>query len=220
MTKRKIQAGFGVVEIVCGLVVIALIGLVGWYVWNNNATHLPNSQKSAAAQTTVSTPVDKYQGWKAYCDDLRKACFKYPNDWTIDSGAEGATFENQSKTVVVDYNNNDTRDGATVPYYVAGIEGLTINNTSLNVLGGFVVVPNNVRAEYKIVDAAFATGLTVGQQGAVANTARFTNKDGTHSHLEAYPTNTDGYDSNKAKIWFTSSDAQTAKRIIESFYFK
>jgi Tfp pilus assembly protein PilE len=216
---QKQQSGFGVVEVILIVVVLALVGVGGWYVWNASQKSNNNSASTNSGNNQVAT--DPYAGWKSYCDSTQKVCFKYPADWSFTSDASSATVENSGKTVVVSYVNSDTRDGAAMPYYAAAVENLAVANASFKVLGGYVVPSSgDVIPRYKVVDAQFAAGLIAGRQGSTTNTARFTNSDGSTGHLEVYPTNASGYDADKAKAWFASDDAKTADLIARSFYLQ
>src|SRR5258708_14984525 len=146
---------------------------------NDKNVQMATLQKQQAPQTP--TPVaDPYAGWKTYCDTVEKTCFKYPADWTLDpsnkNGIVSVTVENSTKSLVGSYTNYDTRDSAQAPYYVAALEGRSTINVSYKALGGFVASAATVSPQYKVVDSTPTTGLIVGQQASVANTARFTFK--------------------------------------------
>jgi hypothetical protein len=222
MKKQKYQAGLGVVEVIIVLVILALIGVGGWYVWSAN-------QKSQSLVTNSNTtagnvPVDPYAGWKLYCDTTQKVCFKYPADWSMEprnnGDIVGAIIQNPNGSIVVSYLASDTRDGSTMPYYTATLEDLSTANAAFKVVGGYTPSTGDIVPRYKVVDTKFVIGLTAGQQTNMVNTARFTNKDGSTGHLEVYPTQTSGFDATKAKAWFTFDDAKTAELIVKSFYLQ
>jgi hypothetical protein len=209
------QHGFGLIVILTIAAMVAVIVVGGWYVWSKNRPNVSNKDNTTLAQT------DPYTSWKSYCDSVKKVCFKYPADWTVDADGNGATLQNPNKTIFVSYANNDTRDGAAMPYYAAVIEDLASTSTSFKVLGGYAVpASGDIVPQIKVVDAKFTTGLTAGRQGSATNTARFTNTDGSTGHLEAYPSSTSGYDTSKAKAWFESADGKLAELVIQSFYIQ
>jgi hypothetical protein len=77
----KNQDGFSAVEAVLLLVIAAIIGLTGWYVWSNRAKTSNDKSTSTATpakQTTAKKP-DPYTGWKSEKGNL--FTFKYPADW-------------------------------------------------------------------------------------------------------------------------------------------
>ena len=76
---QKNENGFSAVEIVLVLVIIVLIGAVGWLVYKDNHKNTTTSAKSTSASTksstststkTTTTPAatNPYAGWKTYCD--------------------------------------------------------------------------------------------------------------------------------------------------------
>lgn len=219
------QKGFGVVEVIVIIVVLALIVVGGWYVWQ--AQNRPTGQQPSAntpSATNNNTAVDPYEGWKLYCDEVRKACFKYPADWTLDTqdvdGAVSVSVLNPAKTIVATYNSEDTRDGATMPYYVADIEATADND--YKVLGGFVAPATSAifTPEYKVVDASFVVGAAEGQEAMITNTARFTRPDGRNGSFRVYPASASEKSRDDAKTWFQSDDAKAGLLVADSFYFK
>jgi hypothetical protein len=85
----KNEAGFSAVEAVMVLIVVALIGLVGWFVYkNHNKTNTPSSTTSASTtkqNTSVTKVADPYAGWNTYTATLEHVSFKYPSNWTVDN---------------------------------------------------------------------------------------------------------------------------------------
>lgn len=54
MRKQRDQAGFGIVEVVIILVVLALIGVGGWYVWKVNQKSPVSNDNSSTGNTIVN----------------------------------------------------------------------------------------------------------------------------------------------------------------------
>lgn len=84
------QKGFSVVEILIVIVVVGLLGAVGWLVNDRQKTN--NSQATQSEQkqeTTKDEPTtqqsDEYAGWKVHTDSKWKLEFKYPADWSVAS---------------------------------------------------------------------------------------------------------------------------------------
>lgn len=86
----KNEHGFGAVEVVMVLVIVALLGVVGWFVYDRNHNKTTNTSTSTTPATKTTTPttpkpVDPYAGWKTYNDTKWNYQFKYPSDWIISS---------------------------------------------------------------------------------------------------------------------------------------
>lgn len=84
------QKGFSVVEILIVIVVVGLIGGVGFMVYKNhnkkpstNSVATTTTTKPAATETKPTTQApDPYAGWKTYTSPLKSGLsFKYPADW-------------------------------------------------------------------------------------------------------------------------------------------
>jgi Tfp pilus assembly protein PilE len=95
---RKNEAGFSPVEIVMVLVIVALLGAVGFLVYKNQHKTTTASVTTATAtkQPATKTPLastDQYAGWKSYTLKYEKLTFKYPAGWTLkdDSASQGLT---------------------------------------------------------------------------------------------------------------------------------
>jgi len=84
---KQNQKGFSVVEILIVIVVVGLIGAVGWLVYDRQ--HSQNKQESSTTTTdnskvtdaTKPTPADKYADWATYKDEY--VSFRYPKNWTV-----------------------------------------------------------------------------------------------------------------------------------------
>lgn len=84
----KDDKGFSVVELFLVLIIVALVGALGWFVYkdHNKATVTTNSTTSTQ-QTTTAQAVSPYKGWKSYT--LGNAVsFKYPSTWSITNGPD------------------------------------------------------------------------------------------------------------------------------------
>jgi len=95
---KKNENGFGAIEGLLAMILIVLIGFVGWYVWHNRAAK--TTTKAPATTTTAATPqqtvattsptkpaVDPYADWKTYNNASYGVSFKYPSDWNIDASS-------------------------------------------------------------------------------------------------------------------------------------
>ena len=97
------QKGFTAIEILLAIIILVLMGIVGYMVYHNDhktktafvSTAGPKtSTRSTESSTTTTT--NPYAGWKTY-SGLSPVTFKYPSNWTVSSGHAAAG--NQAITV-------------------------------------------------------------------------------------------------------------------------
>lgn len=103
------EKGFGVVEAVLVLIIVVLIGVVGYMVYHNhNKTKTASVATTSSTKPTTTTPAkattptpDPYAGWQSYTLKYEKLAFKYPASWTIqdDSASQGLTPNADSVTL-------------------------------------------------------------------------------------------------------------------------
>lgn len=224
MGSKRVQSGFGVVEVVIVVVILAAIGFTGWYVWqaqNRSSGQQPSTNEPAPVQNPQAT--DPYEGWKTYCDDAAKACFKYPTEWALTpstgDGWVSAQVENPNRTIAVSYTGPDTRDGRVMPFYADGVYDLAKADSRFKVVGGFTPGTTNSLPKIIISDSSLLTKypLKAGEQADFVNTARFTDARNISASLTAYPTSK-VFTDNEAKVWFDSEDAKSGLLVLESFY--
>ncbi len=84
--KSKNQKGFTVVEGLLIVLILVVIGTVGYIVYHND-------HKTKASVSTTANP---YAGWKSYTN-LSPVSFKYPSNWTVTTSPGGS----DSKIVTV-----------------------------------------------------------------------------------------------------------------------
>lgn len=107
MSVRVRSLGFSGVEAVIVMLLVAVVGFGGWYVWHKNQkTSSPDKTSSnSSAQTeqtqsgtstrneTATPPVeegDQYAGWKTYASELGSFSFKYPSNWVVTDTTAGS----------------------------------------------------------------------------------------------------------------------------------
>ena len=100
------QKGFSTVESVLALVIVVLIGTVGYIVYDNHITKtavVPSTTvtNSSATPAKTTTAQNSYAGWQSYTLKYEKLSFKYPASWTAqdDSGSQGLTPNADSVTL-------------------------------------------------------------------------------------------------------------------------
>ena len=92
---QKDQKGFSAVEVVLVLVIVALVGAIGFLVYKNqHKTKAAPVASTTTTKSTTTTPTktvtapDPYAGWKTYTSPLNSGLsFKYPADWQFPNPA-------------------------------------------------------------------------------------------------------------------------------------
>lgn len=220
------QKGFSAVEGLLILVIVVLMGFVGWYLWSRDSG------------TGSKTTADPYASWKTYCDSSANVCVRYPSDWkphdTSPIGPIAGSFLSPKGTLELDTGTIDksANDGSNNPltdpaqFYTASLKSLNTPQKTLKVWGGYNLGnPFNVPA-YRLVDTSF-TGQGGLEIGAIKSTTdphypSFTLPlNGKSYTLLVYDRNQgEGISQAQAKQWLSSVDGQLALQIVQSVYFK
>ncbi|HET9850615.1 MAG TPA: hypothetical protein VFP35_03265 [Candidatus Saccharimonadales bacterium] len=87
----KRQSGFAALEALLILIIIAIIGGTGYYVWHSknqtdkilNSTTNTSSSRTATKSTVAEPPADPYKGWSTYTTKGEKISFRYPENWSL-----------------------------------------------------------------------------------------------------------------------------------------
>ena len=93
---KKNEHGFSAVELVLVLVIVALIGIVGWMVYKNHNKSTP----ATTVSETTSTTTNPYAGWKSYTLQYENISFNYPSNWTLKDDSETMAEANQGLSPV------------------------------------------------------------------------------------------------------------------------
>ena len=116
---RNNQSGFGAVEGILVLVIVVLIGVVGFMVYKNHNKTKPTpvastttTKPTASTQAKTPTAPDPYTGWQTYTGtDVN---FKYPADWTATAANFGEDRAVFGTAVSINPNTVPTNTGAFV----------------------------------------------------------------------------------------------------------
>jgi len=84
------QKGFSVVEVLVVIIIVGLLGTVGWLVYDRqknktddtNTASQTTQQKTTTTQTTAT--VDPYAGWKTTTLQYEKITYQYPSSWVVE----------------------------------------------------------------------------------------------------------------------------------------
>ena len=89
--------GFTLVEVLLLIVVLILVGGLGYLGFKQvNKKSTTSSSSTTAATTTKTTAVDPYAGWKTGTLKYEKLSFKYPSNWNlVDSSVTGSQYQFQ-----------------------------------------------------------------------------------------------------------------------------
>jgi|GEM_PF-1140268 len=118
------QKGFSIVEGLLLLIVTAIIGFVGWYVWHSRSTKseaptpVPTSKASNSETETDTKTTDPYSGWKSATSSRAKFSIKYPSNWVYTEtvgnkdNVEHIVLDGPNFYVTIDsFNGSDVANG-------------------------------------------------------------------------------------------------------------
>lgn len=105
------QKGFSVVEVLIVIVVIGLVGAIGWTVYarqdndQDKQTPTPTSSQNEEADQATET-ADPYEGWQTYTNSQLGYSFKYPDSWTVTP----INYGDKLGAIQIDSNDIETED--------------------------------------------------------------------------------------------------------------
>jgi hypothetical protein len=121
MTKAELnQNGFAALESLLILVIIAIIGGTGYFVWHSKSQVNKNLNNAAVSNSSTDTKNNlssnnPYAGWKTFSAPREKFTLKYPSDWVEASGNNDGQYTLTSPDgLIVAYtylNTLDQEDG-------------------------------------------------------------------------------------------------------------
>lgn len=217
------QKGF-VPALLLAAIAVLVTGGIGWSIYAGKkaqATSQAQAVSQASAAMTPTPPkVDPYAGWKTYCDDVAKACFKYPANWSIRTmnhkGTEGMVMIlNQSGEMAGSYDESRPVGGSFPLDYIASLDDLSTPNANYKVVGEVYPSPKSFYPAYDVLDKSVTTRLAVGQQDA----SLAGDQKGRWGHLTMLPY-VYHLTADQAKAWFKTDDAKTSLLIAKSFYLQ
>lgn len=93
---KKNEQGFGVIEIILVLIIVILLGVVGWFVYKNhnkttnNATTTTSNTGTTPSKTTATSTqsTNNYSGWPTYSSSVLGLNIKHPPGWTVNPGTQ------------------------------------------------------------------------------------------------------------------------------------
>lgn len=218
---RNNQRGFGVVETLIAVLVVVLVAGGAYYFWHN--AHKPATKTATVVVKTDGSAAKKvatnpYAGWKEYCSDTEKACFKYPADWTLTSEPDSA--DNTSSTKV-------TSPAGTVVVYdptISGIGGGCDETVDTHIFVVAAVPQTNVSGLY-VVQTGKGSATTVDHIGLSDNNKKgqpAVGDTGQCLYYTIFPSHAD----TAYGAWLqtsgtlVASDIPTVEKIMQSYYYQ
>lgn len=96
------QQGFSAVEVLLVLVIVALVGAEGLFVYKNQHKTTTTSVAATTAKSTLTpartttAPTNPYASWTTYTSKLEKVSIKYPADWTVINNGDLPSIPNST----------------------------------------------------------------------------------------------------------------------------
>jgi Tfp pilus assembly protein PilE len=233
---QRDENGFSAVEVVLVLVIVALIGVVGWLVYKDHrktvATNNVATTTSTKATTTpkTTTPTNPYANWSSYCDTMSNGCFYYPSSWKLVNNSQFETsVTDPTNTVSITYNNSDSKDSAANNSQILGqysmhssslddaVVGLTTPSTGPD--GAFLLTQLGVYSDSYLQTKFGTTSLTTGKSYDILADPTIAVNSDQDVTFTANPVNT-LTSQQQASTWLSNSATQTGIQILESLYIK
>lgn len=138
------QKGFSAVEIFLVIVIVGLLGAVGWFVYdrnNNKSTEITPTTSSATEQKEIvketTETTNPYEGWKTGSFKYTKLSYKLPPNWQDIS------------------DNTIFQDGDTKyeEVKIKATDGFVLSMSVNDLPRGYESDPDNVVLEFKAIDS-------------------------------------------------------------------
>ena len=98
--------GFTLVEVLLLIVVLILVGGLGYLGFKQVNKKSTTSSSSTTATTAKTAAVDPYAGWKTGTLKYEKITFKYPADWTLTDYPPSLQVDNADTTLLASPSGN------------------------------------------------------------------------------------------------------------------
>lgn len=243
MEKASRTSGFGLLELLLGIVTLAALGLGGWVAYSKLAAKSASSTTNTKTSVVPSRATDPYAGWKVYTSSAEKITFKYPDDWMVD--AQDALVPNDPANT--DYIALKSPDGKVVVHWVSEVDGFGDEHTDsypYNEIIDKTLIPGaahhyvisgittlDSKTYYPWIAVGDDTQAAKFSKGVAGNVAFFTGINNinptTNSHSGVL-FSTSGLRTNqsepalteaRAKAYLSSADMQQAKLILLSLHY-
>ena len=125
----KNEQGFSPIELTLVIVVIILIGVIGFLVYRESAKTAKTNYvapHSTAVSSSASPAVNKpspYSGWKSVCSTSGALCLKYPASWIVSRNTQGP------KIITITSPSGKTA----IKYWPSGVISSTGNNEQVSI---------------------------------------------------------------------------------------
>jgi len=131
MKKYRNDDGFSTVEVVSVLLVIIIIGTVGYYVFNHSKQKTSPSDASSSSVKTSAAPsgvtltatANSYNGWNTYDDSAKLFTILYPQNWTIQTEASIGNNLESSTPILRPSNLNPAELSSGAGLYINPVTG-------------------------------------------------------------------------------------------------
>jgi Tfp pilus assembly major pilin PilA len=218
------QKGFSVLEAILIVVVVVLIGAVGYLVYKNHdrTTTVVIVTKTVSKPAKSNSTKNKYAGWLQYCSSHEKACFKYPSTWLLQNNCAA------SSTSCRGINNvTITSPAGTIISFaseVSGVSGACLSGTPDFIYNSVETIPNVSNLYLVVASRADINAVFVGLVGAANGLAPTTGDTGTCTTDMTFKAKS----SPGASAWFygqvpnsaKSVDLTTSEQILQSYSYE
>lgn len=210
--------GFGLLGVLVIVLVVAIAGFSGWFIWNKNhdTKKTTDSSNTNGSNKDDNTTTDPYEGWRTYCETQSKYCFRYPTAWSVESDAVSTTLRNAQKTVMATFAYKVVKDGGNTDFYVSTVEPVSALS-SLSVVGGFMTDGNS--PTYAVVNADQAAPLKKGEVNQFAIAPRYTGADSEGVQFIVYSTGMAFSTTDESKAWFETAAARESLLALKSLTY-
>lgn len=134
---KKNQLGFGTIETLLIVVIVGIVGTVGWFVYNSQKKTNDILDKTTQSQSELQKVISKH-----YCHPEEKLCFDYPEDWSF----KLTSYNNKEVVPAVSSDSIELHKGTmiismNIPYQ-PGVVGECVNDRKANTEVSYEELPN------------------------------------------------------------------------------